>query len=129
MYEQERERAVTSKNGIYEQGFDVSYQYPVAFTHDLFNPHNPLLRDILQRAGQKKHRVLTCIDSGVFSSWPQLPKMIKRFEKEHPDIIECVGEPVVITGGEASKNNPHLLHTSQQQSAFATYLSTTVRVC
>ena len=23
--------------------------------------------------------------------------------------MECVGEPVIITGGEASKNNPHLL--------------------
>jgi 3-dehydroquinate synthase len=100
---------VTANNGIYEQTFDVSYQYPVAFTKDLFHPHNSLLREILERAGQKKHRVLTCIDSGVFSSWPQLPKMIKRFEKAHPDIIECVGEPVIITGGEASKNNPHLL--------------------
>lgn len=100
---------MTSTNGIYEQSFDVSYQYPVAFTEDLFNPRNPLLRQILERAGTKKHRVLTCIDSGVFAAWPQLPKMIKRFSQAHPDLMECVGEPVIITGGEASKNNPHLL--------------------
>jgi 3-dehydroquinate synthase len=100
---------VTSNNGIYEQSFDVSYQYPVAFTDDLFNPHNPLLRQILERAGKKKHRVLTCIDSGVFAAWPQLPKMIERFAKANSDLMESVSEPVVVTGGEASKNNPHLL--------------------
>ncbi|MGB0646159.1 MAG: 3-dehydroquinate synthase [Bradymonadia bacterium] len=100
---------MSSNKHIYEQRFDVSYNYPVAFTEDLFNPGNPLLCEILKRAGTKRHRVLTCIDSGVFAAWPHLPKMVQDFAHAHPTLMECIGEPVIITGGEASKNNPHLL--------------------
>ncbi len=100
---------MSTSDGIYEQKFAVSFDYPVAFTEDLFNPHNPTLRHILERSGKSRHRALICIDSGVFASWPHLPKAINAYASAHSDRFECVGEPVIVTGGEASKNNPHLL--------------------
>ena len=100
---------MSALDGLYEQKFAVNFGYPVAFTEDLFNPHNPVLRQILERSGAQQHRILVCIDSGVFASWPHLPKAIRAYEKQHSDRLKCVGEPVIVTGGEASKNNPHLL--------------------
>lgn len=100
---------MTGSEGIYEQKFGVKFDYPVAFTQDLFNPLNPTLKKILERSGPKKHRALICIDSGVYAAWPHLPKAINAYAKAHSDRLKCVGEPVIITGGEASKNNPHLL--------------------
>ena len=57
---------MSGSEGIYEQKFGVKFDYPVAFTQDLFNPLNPTLKNILERSGPKKHRALICIDSGVY---------------------------------------------------------------
>ena len=100
---------MATQNDFIRQTFEVSYEYAVAFTNHLFEPTNQTLRTILLQAGEKCHRVLVCIDSGVYAHWPHLPKLINAYAQQNSDLMEHVCEPVIIQGGESCKNNPHLL--------------------
>ncbi|MEM7746223.1 MAG: hypothetical protein AAF409_21220, partial [Pseudomonadota bacterium] len=55
------------------QRFSVPFEFPVAFTHGLFDPENPLLADVLsQREPAKRHRALVYLDDGVAAADPGL---------------------------------------------------------
>ncbi len=89
----------------------MAYEYPVAFTEGLFDPSNDLLRDtITSREADRNHRVLVCIDSGVSDAWPGLGTEIHRYARATGGAIELVGEPIIIPGGEACKNDSGLVN-------------------
>ena len=91
-------------------GFSVSYRFPVAFTENAFAPENPALVDALSHLEPgRRHRLVVAIDSQVATAFPGLPDEIAAYCAAHADALQLVGTPLVVTGGEAVKND--LTHT------------------
>lgn len=88
------------------QSFAVTYTFPVLFTRNVFEAANPILRDTLQRAGPKKHRVLVVVDSIVADANPGLFDACTAYAAAHPDAMELICPPVVVRGGEICKTEP-----------------------
>lgn len=90
---------------IIHQSFQVRFEYPVVFTRDVFSAENDTLRDLLRATGQRRHRVVVAIDSGVLSALPDLPQRIERYAETAPDLIDIVDAPLIVRGGEACKHD------------------------
>lgn len=101
--------------GTIVQRFTVSFEYPVVFTRDVFAPTNPVLAETLGRLEpEKAHKFFVVLDAGVARSWPDLPARIAAHAEAHPGRLRLLGDPLVVPGGEASKNDPALLARVKQ---------------
>ena len=89
-----------------EQRFELAIHYPVIFSREVFSADNTVLRDLLQAAGDQRHRVLVVIDSGVLDAHPGLPQDIASYAGQHRDVLELVDQPFVVRGGEVCKTDP-----------------------
>lgn len=89
----------------HRQSFSVSYDYPVYFTRDLFDPANPCFHRALSAIEpEKRHRFAMFVDEGVTLAAPNLLARITRHAGAHADRMALAGEIVVVPGGEAVKN-------------------------
>lgn len=103
------------------QQVEVTFRYPVHFTHDLFAPSSTLLADVLLQgtlpaAGPK--RVLVVVDEGVTRHHPDLTAEITAYFAER-SALTLVAAPLIMTGGEATKNAPE--NVAAVQEAVHTY--------
>lgn len=95
----------------HHQRFSVTYDYPVVFTRDAFDPENPTLLNLLRRREpSKRHRLAVFVDAGVAKALPSLEGEIHHYAAVHADAIEIVGEVLAIGGGESLKNDPSAIH-------------------
>jgi 3-dehydroquinate synthase len=92
----------------HEQVFSVSYTYPVAFTRNLFEPANALFEETVLREGEGPHKLIAFVDKGVASAHPDLCKNISSYCEARTG-LDLVRSPTVVTGGEAIKNDYHLV--------------------
>jgi 3-dehydroquinate synthase len=91
---------------VYQQKIDVSWEFPVVFTHHLFDPSNRALRDAILRLKEtRKHRVIVYVDSHVLKGNPSITDSILHYCSTHSDVVELAIDPQIIPGGEASKND------------------------
>jgi 3-dehydroquinate synthase len=85
----------------------VTFHHRVAFTHGAFDPKNLTLRDLVAEAcdldGSAK--VLVLLDSGVAAADPKLSGRIAQYFAVHTDTLNLVTDPILLTGGEACKND------------------------
>lgn len=92
---------------VHLQKFTVSYEYPVCFTREAFAPDNLTLLEVTsRREPQKRHRLLFLVEEAVARATPDLVGAILRYGQHHEARIDVAGEPVVVAGGEAMKNDP-----------------------
>lgn len=85
-------------------GFSLSFDIPVAFTADVFEAENPTLADCLTRLEpERRHRLLVVIDDGVMPGHPALLADLNRYVDTHADRLALAGAPMIVEGGEASK--------------------------
>jgi 3-dehydroquinate synthase len=99
----------------YLQRFTVAYEYPVAFTRDLFAPTNLILVETLARLEpNRRHKVMVFIDDGL-GSGPDLLSRISAYAAAHPAAVELVATPEFIPGGERCKNDPALVERLQRR--------------
>jgi 3-dehydroquinate synthase len=100
---------------IVRQKISVPFEYPVVFTHDVFDPGNPALLEVLtEREPQRRHRVLAVLDEGFATAWPEVRGALTAYFAHHRRQIELVAEPMTVPGGEAAKTDAALidhLHT------------------
>jgi len=97
------------------QHFTVEYDFPVAFTRDLFATGNPLLRDTLARLEPaKRHRFVVVVDTGVLEARPGLDARIAAYAEAHVESLELLGDPVPMPGGEAIKSQLHFVERMQR---------------
>ncbi len=90
-----------------DAAFSLDYGYAVHFTRDAFDPANPVLVEALRAdAADGVARVLPVVDSGLLEHHPDLPARLAAYAAHHADRIALAGEPVVLPGGEASKQDP-----------------------
>lgn len=91
------------------QQFSVSYSYDVIFTKGIFESGNPIFSDVIKNSGGSEHqvpKVLFVFDEGMYNHHPNLVEDIKQYHKAYKSVFQLVEKPVIISGGEASKNDP-----------------------
>lgn len=101
---------------ILKQSFTVPYQYNVCFSEDIFDPKNTLLAETLGK--NKASKTFFVIDSGVMHHHPKLVEQVKSYAKAHADKLFLCAEPLIVPGGEASKNDRAIM----EQIMEATHL-------
>lgn len=88
-----------------EQHFEVSYSYPVVFTHDVFDINNSIVCNVLKETGQRPNKILVVIDSEIMNATPRLAEKIDAYAKCHHDLVEFVSSPFIMKGGEVCKGD------------------------
>jgi 3-dehydroquinate synthase len=87
-----------------DQEVVVTFRYPIRFTRGLFDPLNPVLRDVVRADGRA--RLLVVIDQGVADAHPGLAAAVERYCAAHAGDLYLPAPPLVVPGGEAIKNEP-----------------------
>ncbi|MEB2776560.1 3-dehydroquinate synthase [Algoriphagus sp. D3-2-R+10] len=90
-------------NTIIEQSFSVPFKYSVCFSEDIFSLNNKIFVDLLAKG--RHANVLFVVDSGVAEAHPQLVLQLTAYAKAHSESFSIACDPIVVAGGEASKND------------------------
>ena len=89
-----------------DQRFTVSYDFPVCFTRSSFAAENMVLRNVLARAGDTRHKLFPVIDAQVLESQPEILEQLKQYAQKHQDVIELILPPLMVRSGELCKTDP-----------------------
>ncbi|MEM8939271.1 MAG: 3-dehydroquinate synthase [Bacteroidota bacterium] len=93
-----------------KQSFQVEFNYSVSFTENLFYCKNTLLVDIIKANSLHSNvKVAFVIDKNVDLLHKDLSEKINSYFTIHD--LECLPETMIVTGGEACKNDPQILQT------------------
>jgi 3-dehydroquinate synthase len=88
------------------QRFSVSFDYPVYFGTNIFDPENRALVDaIRRREPERRHRAAFIVEERVAELWPTLVDRIVAYAAAHANALDLVALPLVVAGGEGSKND------------------------
>lgn len=88
------------------QTFSVSHEYRISFTKSLFNTSNTMLPEILKSSGTGKSvKTVVVMDDGVAAHHPLLTEEISTFFTVHAASLSLCAAPLLVTGGEATKNS------------------------
>lgn len=92
------------------QNFAIQYSYPIVFTETMFKLTNLKLKDFLyeHRNPYFKQKVLFVVDDAVWDKHPYLAQDIQTYF-EYIDCVQLAEMPLIIIGGEQSKNNTEAL--------------------
>jgi 3-dehydroquinate synthase len=92
-------------NKIIHQDFQVSFQYSISFTQDIFNRNNHLLAKVMSpKATATPAKAVVILDQGMYACHPQLIEKVNTYFAHHTEVA-LQGEPLVLQGGEAVKNS------------------------
>ena len=109
-------RPTQARTDTHWQRFSVPYEFPVVFTEGVFDPQNPVLRDVLCRLEPaKRHRVVFFVDDGLNAGRAPLAEAIAQYALRHSDVMELACAPVVVPGGEKIKSDLHFVESVQQR--------------
>lgn len=99
---------------VFSQKFLVPYEFPVAFTRDVFAASNAILAELIgARPRETETRVNFVVDEGVVREMPDLAKRIADYTASHAGLT-LAGPVIEIAGGEAAKNDPSLVMDLQR---------------
>ncbi|MDP9471344.1 MAG: 3-dehydroquinate synthase [Chloroflexota bacterium] len=87
---------------------EVTFRYPIFFTHDLFAPENSLLIDVMGagRDTSGPSKAIVVLDRGLLEQNPDLLDTIEAYAGHHRTSFNLVCPPLVVEGGEQVKNDP-----------------------
>lgn len=98
------------------QTFSVAYHYKVIFTKSVFSIKNSLFADLIQpEENSDSRKILFVIDQGLLKYHAGLINEIKSYVSAYPNQLNLNSEPVILPGGEASKNDPIHIETILNQ--------------
>ncbi len=98
-------KEVISTERWYPVEFEQFYRYPVCFTRSVFDPENPVLPDMVQKAGKDHPKnIAVFVDDGLLPGRPGLLNEIRDFCRHHAGLLRLAADPVVFPGGETVKN-------------------------
>lgn len=98
-----------SSNSCIDIDFSVPCVHRLRFTRDVFGPDSAVLSDLLEPTGDQPAKVQFWVDEHVAQAQPDLKSRIRRFVASHPDRLTMPGNVQFVPGGEAIKNDIHLL--------------------
>lgn len=98
----------------------LNFEHRIVFTHGAFDVANLTLRDLVAEAAELdgRARVLVLAEDGLLEGNPQLEARIERYFERHGDAVELVAPPMVMPGGEGSKNDWSLVEKIWQAIEF-----------
>jgi len=97
-----------------ESRFSIEYTQRVLFTRGVFHNENNVLRDLLAAAkaadtgageGGRTAKALVFVDAHVVKANPQMLSELEIYALCHQDVFTLAAKPIVIPGGEPSKND------------------------
>lgn len=98
----------------------VGYELRVHFTEAVFASENLVLRNVLASDNSESTcKVLVVLDEALALARPGLPKAIEAYFAAHSRKVELVCSPMVIEGGERTKNS--YFHVSEIHSHIDRY--------
>lgn len=89
--------------------FSVQFTHRVRFTHDVFGNDSGVLLDLLESSEGKQPRVQFWIDEAVATANPDLKQRILQLCNRNLKNIQLAGNIQIVTGGEAVKNDIHVI--------------------
>ncbi len=105
---------------VIERTIQVDFQLRVHFTQGVFDPANPLLKEVLvNRQPGPVRKALVVLDQTLALAQPNLAQGIERYFSFHAESVKLVCAPLVIEGGERAKNS--YFHVSEIQSNIEKY--------
>ena len=105
---------------VIERTIQVSFRHQVHFTHRVFDPANPLLKDILvNEENRARHKALAVLDEALALAQPSLARQLEAYFAAFPACLKLVCPPLIVEGGERTKNS--YFHVSEIQSHVDRY--------
>jgi 3-dehydroquinate synthase len=92
-----------------EVPFAPSFVHRLHFTTDVLGADQQVLAGVLEKSGDRPAKVQFWVDEHVAQARPDLKAKLRGFAKAHAGQIERAGNVQVAPGGEAVKNDIHIL--------------------
>lgn len=89
--------------------FHVRFRHRLRFTNDVLNADSAVLADLLEPSEDRIPRVQFWVDEYVAEANPDLRHRLHAFARRYQDRFQVIGNPQFVPGGEAVKNDVHLL--------------------
>src|SRR5262244_3777502 len=89
--------------------FAVPFVHRLRFTSDVLNAEQDVLLDVLEKSGSNPARVQFWLDEHVAAAQPDLAGRLIALTAAHPEQIVQAGDIQIVPGGEAIKNDIHVL--------------------
>jgi 3-dehydroquinate synthase len=105
---------------VIERTIQVSFKHQVHFTQRVFEPENLVLKTLLMNGAVcGQHKALVVLDETLAKAQPTLAAQIEGYFQAHRDRLKLVCPPMVVEGGERTKNS--YFHVSEIQSHVDRY--------
>ena len=89
--------------------FSVALTHRLRFTADILGSDSGVLADLLEASESRLPRVQFWLDENVANANPDLRQRLHSFARRNVDRFMVVGNPQMVPGGEAVKNDIHIL--------------------
>lgn len=89
--------------------FKVAFTHRLRFTADVLGTDSDVLADLLESSESRIPRVQFWLDEHVASNNPDLRQRLHSFARKNHHRFQVVGNPQTVPGGEAVKNDVHVL--------------------
>jgi 3-dehydroquinate synthase len=89
--------------------FSVPFVHRLRFTEDVFGQDADVLLKVLEPSGELPAKVQFWLDEHVLNAQPELWDRVLDFAHSHKDRFRLAGNLQVVPGGEAVKNDIHIL--------------------
>ena len=105
---------------VIERSIQVGYRLRVFFTQNAFDPANLVLLTVLRDEPRgPRRKALVVLDESLVQAQPALARRIEAYFAAHDEGPQLVCAPLVIEGGERTKNS--YFHVSEIQSQIDRY--------
>jgi 3-dehydroquinate synthase len=92
-----------------DAAFAVPFVHRLRFTEDVFGADQAVLAELLEPSGDTPARVQFWLDEHLSESTPHLKARIYGFVEDHDDRLTMPGNIQLVPGGEAVKNDIHIV--------------------
>ena len=89
--------------------FSVAFRHRLRFTHDVLGTDSEVLVQLLESSEGRIPRVQFWLDEHVANANPDLRQRLHSIARRNTDKFQVVGNPQIVPGGEAVKNDIHIL--------------------
>ncbi len=101
--------AQSASRSFVDVDFTVAFTHRLRFTGDVLGADSDVLADLLESSESRIPRVQFWIDEHVASANPDLRQRLHSFARRNNHRFQVVGNPQFVPGGEAVKNDVHVL--------------------
>jgi len=99
----------SSRSSSSDVDFTVAFRHRLRFTNDVLGADSSMLAELLAPSENRIPRVQFWLDEHVADANPDLKQRLHAFAKRNTDRFQVVGNPQIVPGGEAVKNDVHIL--------------------